>query len=111
MSLADAASSGSAIVNRDLLPRIASSVVLIAIATAAAWAGGLVAACVLAAISAIVHHEWTGVTEAGSSAALPFTGAIVVAMIAYGVGFPGVAVGVGVVTVMPAGMSLLTGWE
>lgn len=100
MSRADAASSGSAIVNRDLLPRIASSVVLIAIAAAAAWAGGLVAACVLAAIAAIVHHEWTGVTEGGSSAALPFTAAIVAAMVAYGLGFPDVAIGVAVLAIV-----------
>jgi len=100
VSLAHAAPPGSAIVNRDLLPRIASSVVLIAIAAAAAWAGGLVAAGVLAAISAIVHHEWTGVTEGGSNAALPFTAAIVAAMIAYGLGFPALALGVAVLAVV-----------
>ncbi len=100
MSPADAASSGSTIVNRDLVPRVLSSVVLIAIATAAAWAGGLVAACAVAAIAAVVHVEWTGVTEGRPAEALPFTAAIVVATIAYGLGFPAVALGVGLLAIL-----------
>ncbi len=80
--------------NRDLIPRILSSVVLIAIAVAAAWAGGLVAAAVLAAVAAVVHLEWTGVTEATATAALPFTAAVVIAILAYGFGWAEAAAGI-----------------
>ena len=54
MSAADGAlRTGTPVVSRDLLPRIASSVVLIAIAGAAAWAGGLLAGIVVAAVAEI----------------------------------------------------------
>ncbi|HET7717350.1 MAG TPA: phosphatidate cytidylyltransferase [Bauldia sp.] len=81
----------SDIVSRDLLPRIASSVVLIAIAVLAAWAGGLIAAVVVAAISAVVHAEWTGVTEAEASAALPFTAAVIFSLLVFGLDYPTLA--------------------
>jgi phosphatidate cytidylyltransferase len=87
-------------VNQDLLPRILSSVVLIAIAVAAAWAGGLVAALVLAVVAAVVHLEWTDVTEGAATAALPFTGAVVLAILAFGFGWPEVALGLGVIAVL-----------
>ena len=86
-----AAALGIDIVSRDLLPRIASSVVLIAIAVIAAWAGGIVAAFVVAAIAAIVHAEWVGITEGGPSRALVFTAAIVAALLAYGLEYRTVA--------------------
>ena len=82
---------GIDIVSRDLLPRIASSVVLIAIAVVAAWSGGFVAALVVAAIAAIVHAEWAGITEGAPSQALVFTAAIVVALLAYGLEYRTVA--------------------
>ncbi len=77
--------------SRDLLPRIASSVVLIAIAVIAAWSGGIVAAFVVAAIAAIVHAEWAGITEGGPSRPLVFTAAIVAALLAYGLEYRTVA--------------------
>ena len=86
-----AAALGIDIVSRDLMPRIASSVVLIAIAVVAAWSGGLVAALVVAAIAAIVHAEWVGITEGAPSDALVFTTAIVVALLAYGLEYRAVA--------------------
>lgn len=101
MSVADAAlPPGAPIVNRDLIPRILSSVVLIAIAVAAAWAGGLVAAAVLAAIAAVVHLEWTSITESTATAALPFTAAVVLAILAYGFGWAEIAVGIAALAVL-----------
>jgi phosphatidate cytidylyltransferase len=90
-----AAGFGSGSVNRDLLPRIVSSIVLIAIAVFAIWSGGLVAAAVIAAIAAAVHAEWTGVTEHGSRAALPFTAAVAAALVLYGLGLPLAGLGLG----------------
>lgn len=94
----------SDIVSRDLLPRIASSVVLIAIAAGAVWSGGIVAAVVVAAFAAIVHAEWVGITEGSPRPAALSTALLVVALLAFGLGFPlaavaiaGVAIAAGVV--------------
>jgi len=83
--------SGSHILSRDLLLRIASSVVLIAVAAAATWAGGILAAVVVAAVAGAVHLEWSGITEGASRPALPFTAAVVVALLVFGFGLPGFA--------------------
>lgn len=106
MRAADASLPGSVAVNRDLLPRILSSVVLIAIAVAAAWAGGLVAAAVLAAVAALVHLEWTGITEGSPAVALPFTAAVVLAILVWGLGGPMIAAGIAAVAF---GAGLVTG--
>ncbi len=112
MSAADGAlRTGTPVVSRDLLPRIASSVVLIAIAGAAAWAGGLLAGIVVAGVAGIVHAEWAGVTEGGSRPALPFTVAIALAMIVFGVGFPGAALAVGAGAVVAAAVAGPRPWR
>jgi len=81
-------------VSRDLLPRIASSIVLIAIAVLAAWAGGLVAAVVVGAIAAVVHAEWTGVTEGSSAPAILFTAGVAVVILVFGAGYATIAFGI-----------------
>ncbi|MCB1501703.1 MAG: CDP-archaeol synthase [Bauldia sp.] len=91
---------------RDLIPRIASSLVLIAIAVVATWYGGLVAALVVAAIAAAVHLEWAGVTEHRSGPALPFTVAVAAALVLYGLGLPMVGLVLGV---LAAAVATITG--
>ena len=101
-----AAALGIDIVSRDLLPRIASSVVLIGIAVVAAWSGGIVAALVVGSIAAIVHAEWAGITEGAVTPALPFSAAIVAALVAYGLEYRTVAfvvAGVAIVVAAVAG--------
>lgn len=93
---------GTHIVSRDLLPRIASSVVLIAIAAVAAWAGGLVAAIVVAAIAAMVHAEWAGVTEGTTGPALVFTAGVAASLLAFGLGQAELALGVAAVALIAA---------
>jgi phosphatidate cytidylyltransferase len=97
-----AAAPGIDIVSRDLVPRIASSVVLIAIAVIAAWSGGLVAAIVVSAIVAAVHAEWLGVTEGAVGPALVFTVAVVVSLLAFGLDYPSGALAIAVVAVVAA---------
>jgi phosphatidate cytidylyltransferase len=92
----------------DLLPRIASSVVLIAIAAAGTWLGGLWSAAVVAAVVAIVHLEWTGLSEGSPGGAAPFTAALVVAMLACGLGFPGG--GAAIAGAAAAAAALTGGW-
>lgn len=94
----------SDVVSRDLLPRVASSIVLIAIAAGAIWSGGVVAAVVVAAFAAIVHAEWAGITEGSPRPAALSTVLLVVALLTFGLGFPlaavaiaGVAIAAGVV--------------
>lgn len=77
--------------SRDIVPRIVSSIVLIAIAVVAAWVGGLVAALVVGAIAAVVHAEWAGVTEGSSGPALIFTAGIVAALLVFGLGYATIA--------------------
>ncbi len=88
--------------SRDLLPRIASSIVLIAIAVLAAWAGGMVAALVVAAIAAVVHAEWTGVTEGKLASALAFTAGVVVVLVVFGSGYVSVALGIAALLLVAA---------
>lgn len=97
--------------SRDLLPRIASSVVLIAIAVVAAWAGGLVAAIVVAAIAAIVHTEWAGVTEGATGPALAFTVGVAASLLIFGFGFVEFAFGVAVVAVAAAAVAGPRPWR
>jgi phosphatidate cytidylyltransferase len=102
---------GIGIVSRDLLPRIASSVVLIAIAVIAAWSGGLVAAIVVSSIVAAVHAEWVGVTEGAVGLALVFTVAIVVSLLAFGLVYPSVAFGIAAVALVAAAVSGPRPWR
>lgn len=102
---------GIDVMNRDLLPRIASSVVLIAIAVVAAWSGGLVAAIVVSAIAATVHAEWASVTEGTSRRALVFTVVVVVALLAVGLGYTSVALGIAVVGIVAAGLTGPRPWR
>jgi len=97
--------------NRDLLPRIASSVVLIAIAAIAAWWGGLVAAFVVSAIAAAVHAEWAGVTEGTSGRALVFTAVVVVSLLAFGLVSASVGLGIGVAGVVAAAFTGPRPWR
>jgi phosphatidate cytidylyltransferase len=93
-------------VSEDLLPRIASSVVLIAIAVAAAWAGGIVATLTVAAVAAIVHIEWGGITEGAPQPALPFTVAVALAVLLAGFGL---VIAGALVAVLAALAALATG--
>jgi phosphatidate cytidylyltransferase len=85
--------------------------VLIAIAAAAAWAGGSVAGVVVAGVAGAVHAEWAGVTENGPRAALPFTIAVAVTMIVYGIGLPGAALAVAVAALLAATMAGPRPWR
>jgi len=102
---------GIDIVSRDLLPRIASSVVLIAIAAVAAWSGGLVAAIVVSAIAAAVHAEWLGITEGATAKGLAFTGAVVASLLAFGLGYTSVAFGIAVVGIVAAALTGPRPWR
>ena len=93
---------GSMTVAPDLLPRIASAIVLGAVALAGAWWGGMVTAVLVAAASAIVHLEWTGITEGAQRAALAFTGAVAAIMIIAGAGYPEGAAAVGCIIAIVA---------
>ncbi len=102
---------GIDIVSRDLLPRVASSVVLIAIAVVAAWSGGLVAAIVVSAIAAAVHAEWLGITEGASGRALVFTVVVVMSLVAFGLGYTSVAFGIAVVGIVAAALTGPRPWR
>ena len=65
----------------DGLVRFGSALMLAALALAAAWYGGWPAALVIAAVVAIVHLEWTGLTEAWSWMPTIFTAGVAVAII------------------------------
>ena len=111
MSAIGAEAPGSPPLSRDLLPRIASSVVLIAVAAAAAWAGGIFAAIVVGAVVGAVHAEWSGVTEGGWRPALPFTIAVVLAILVFGVGFDGFALAIAAAALAAGGLSGPRPWR
>lgn len=73
---------------RNLMLRIVSAVVLLAILLTAAWRGGVLAAVVAAASVVIIHLEWSAVTEKVIGPALPFTIMVGVAVLAGGLGYP-----------------------
>ena len=97
--------------SRDLVPRIVSSLVLIAIAGIAAWAGGIVAAVVVSAIAAIVHAEWTGVTEGSPAGAVVLTAAIVATLLVFGLGYAKAAFAIALVAVVAAALSGRWPWR
>ena len=72
----------------DFPARLASAVVLAAVALAGAWFGGWVAAVVVAAAAVVVHLEWIGLTERSPWPAAIFTGALVVAIALVSAGVP-----------------------
>jgi phosphatidate cytidylyltransferase len=67
--------------------RIVSAVVLAAFALAGAWFGGWVAGVAVAAVCAIVHLEWTGVTHETGVARLVGTAAVVASVLALTAGY------------------------
>jgi phosphatidate cytidylyltransferase len=75
----------------DIVLRSASAVVLAALALATAYFGGWLAILLTAAIVAVVHLEWVGLTEASTAPAVPFTAAVAVVVLILGAGFPGFA--------------------
>jgi phosphatidate cytidylyltransferase len=94
------------LIGRDLLPRFASAIVLGAIAVVGAWLGGMATAILVAAAAALVHLEWTGITE-GSQRASPVNTAVIAAvMLIAGVGYVGIA---GAVALVAAGVAIATG--
>lgn len=86
----------------DLLPRILSSIVLVGIAALGAWWGGLATAAVVAAVVAVVHREWTTITEGAGLQAILFTIAVVAVMLVYGIGYPEAALLLAVLAVVAA---------
>jgi phosphatidate cytidylyltransferase len=62
-------------------------------------------------VAGAVHAEWVGVTENGSRPALPFTVAVAVAMIVYGIGLPGAALAVAIATLLAATMAGPRPWR
>jgi phosphatidate cytidylyltransferase len=74
-------------IDRDLLTRLVSALVLVAIALIGAWLGGIAAGLVAAAITAIIHLEWSGVTEGEMRPAAPLTALVAVACLAAGAGY------------------------
>jgi phosphatidate cytidylyltransferase len=90
---------GEAIRSGDLSVRIASAVLLAAVALLGAYFGGVFAGLVAAAVAAIVHLEWAGVTARERQLSLPLALAVVAAImvasagsIAIGFAIAGVAV-------------------
>jgi phosphatidate cytidylyltransferase len=92
----------AAVKGGDLLPRVGSSIVLIAIAAAGAWWGGLATAIVVALLVVVVHFEWTGITEGRALAAAGFTAAVAAAMLVAGLGYPGAAAAITVMATIAA---------
>ncbi|MCB1486134.1 MAG: phosphatidate cytidylyltransferase [Bauldia sp.] len=79
----------------DLAPRIASAIVLGTVAVLAAWWGGIAMAVLVTLAAAIVHLEWTGITEGSQPAAIAFTGCVAVTVFVAGIGHIEVAAIVG----------------
>ena len=94
------------LIGRDLLPRFASAIVLGAIAVVGAWLGGIATAILVAAAAALVHLEWTGVTEGSQRASPVNTAVIAAAMLIAGAGYVGIAAAVALVA---AGVAIATG--
>lgn len=96
---------------RDLLPRVASAIVLAAIAILGAWLGGIATAILVAVAAGIVHLEWTGVTEGSQRAALPFSVLIAVVMLVAGIGEVEIAAGIAVAAAVAAGVTGPRPWR
>ena len=94
---------GIDIVSRDLLPRIASSVVLIAIAVIAAWSGGLVAAIVVVGdCRRGPCRVGGGDGGGGEPGARLHRRRSSLSLLAFGLGYPSVAFGIAAVAVVAA---------
>ncbi len=95
----------------NLLPRIASSIVLIAIAALGAWRGGLATAVVVTAVAVIAHLEWTAITEGAQRAAIGFTTLVGIVMLIGGLGYLAVAGGIAVAAAVAAGITGPRPWR
>jgi len=71
----------------ELALRLASAIVLAAIALAGAWFGGWPAACVVALAVVAVHLEWASVTGDRIMSVVPFAAVLVVALMAATAGY------------------------
>ena len=63
-----------------------SAVVLAAFGLGAAYLGGVAAGVAAGLVSAVVHLEWSQLTEGSATRRLPFTAAILVAIVIAGTG-------------------------
>ncbi|WP_421723683.1 phosphatidate cytidylyltransferase [Bauldia sp.] len=72
---------------RELATRVASAIVLIAIAAFGAWWGGLASGLVVAALVAIVYLEWSQIIAAESASSWIVAGGLAVGMALAGMGF------------------------
>lgn len=89
-------------IGADLAPRVGSALVLAAIVLVGAWFGGILAGIVTAAAVAIVHMEWSGITEKAIAPAAPFTVVVAVAALVAGAGSPLLAVAIAGAAVLAA---------
>ena len=95
----------TAMIGGDLAPRIGSALVLGAIVLVGAWFGGILAGLVTAAAVAIVHMEWSGITEKAIGPAVALTALVALAAVVAGLGFPLVAVGIAAVGTLAGGLA------
>lgn len=102
---------GTVVTGSDLLPRVASSIGLIAIAAVGAWWGGLATAAVVALAAIVVHLEWTGVTEGRLTAALGFTAGIGAAVLIAGTRYFEASLAVAGVTTLAAVIARPRPWR
>jgi len=70
----------------ELTLRTVSAVVLAAFGLGAAYLGGVAAGVAAGLVSAVVHLEWSQLTEESATLRLPFTAAILVAIVIAGTG-------------------------
>ena len=89
----------------DLVPRVGSALVLGAIVLVGAWFGGIPAGIVTAAAAAIVHAEWSGITEKAIGPAAVFTAVVAAAALVAGAGYPLAAAGIAGAGTLAAGLA------
>lgn len=97
-------------IQRNLVVRTASAVILLGIALGAAYLGGIPAGIVAAALAVIVQVEWANVTGEKVGRMVPFAIAVALATVAASAGMLAVAIGVAALAAIAAGVFTRGAW-
>lgn len=93
---------GPIVIDRNILVRTGSAVVLLAIALAAAFLGGVPAGIVAAAFAVVVLLEWGNISGGTAARTAPYAAAIAIAVVAGGAGMVVAAIAIAALTAIVA---------
>jgi len=95
----------------DLQSRLASALVLIAIAIVGIYVGGIWTGIIVAVFVVIIHLEWSRLTEGSFTPAIPYTAAVAVATVIAGFDLVLPAIVVTLVAILVSAIARRSAWQ